>query len=371
MSEEQRDSTSETIEKKSLRPALIVSERIIYDYSILLKYLLVGLADESIPVALVCRPGCDVDSVVSPAVEIVRHPVFDLPLMGRQNRRLLFERLANFKPTILHCLGESKAALTKQLAQQLDLPYVLTVNSLQKRWGRLSISSRRCAKIIVPAKSVAANFAKVYPRFAERVEQINMGTFVEETSRCFREPGRLASMVTAHPLDNVDDFESLFGAVRHLAIDGYEFMLVAIGGGRAERQLRRLLAALGLLQIVIIVPRLTARRSILAAGDIFIQPQPRTAFDPLLLEAMSVGVAVAGCKGGVDDLIVDGQTGVRFNPNDELSIYNSLRRLFDRPEFARQLAQGAQQYLRENHSVSKMVADNLRTYCYAQQWYKR
>ena len=362
MGKERKASTLETAAKKTVRPALIVSERTVCEYSIFLHHLLVGLVDESIPVALVCPPGCDVDSIVPPSVEVVRHPAFNLPLLWHQNRKILIERLERFKPSVLHCLCESKSLLTRQLAQQLGLPYVLTANSLRKRFSQFFISLRSCAKVIVPAKSIAANLAKVYPRFAERIEQINIGTFVRETSGCFREPSRLASMVVAHPLDNIGDFEKLFGAVKNLEIDGYEFMLVLIGGGRAERQLWKLLGALGLLQIVISVPRLEPWRSVLAAGDIFVQPVADYSFNPLLLEAMSVGTAVAGCKGGVDDLIIEGKTAVTFDPDDELSIRGSLKRLFDRRELARQLARGAQEYLRENYSVSKMSAGILRTY---------
>jgi len=370
MSEEQRESAAAE-ERKLLRPALIASEHTLFEYSMFLKHLLVGLADESIPAALVCSPRCDVDSVISGAVEVIRYPTFNLPLMARQNRKILIEQLAKFKPSVLHCLCESKALLTRRLARQSDLPYVLTVNSLQKRFRPFSVSSRRLAKIIVPTVSIASGLAKVWPRFAERIEQINVGTFVAETAECFREPGQLASMVVAGPFRNSDDFENLFEAVRHLTIDGYEFMLVIMGGGRAERGLRKLLAALGLLQIAVIVPRLEPWRSILATGDIFIQPVAGTAFNPLLLEAMSVGAVVAGCKGGVDDLIIDGQTGVVFDGDDELSIKASLQRLLDRREWARQLAREAQRYLRENHSVSKMVAAILQTYRKAQEWMKR
>lgn len=371
MGEKQKDSTSETVKKKSVRPALIVSEKTVSEYSVSLGHLLVGLADESIAAALVCPAGCDVESVVSPSVEVIRHPAFELPVLWCQNRKMLIERLEKFKPTVLHCLCESKAALTRRLAHQLDLPYVLTVTSLPKRWGWFSVSPSSCAKIIVPAGSIAVNLARVYPRFSERIEQINMGTFVGEESVCFSEVGRLASMVTAFPLRNSGEFENLFGAVSHLAIEGYEFMLVVIGGGRAERQLRKLLAALGLSQIVTIVPRLAPWRSVVAAGDIFIQPVASTAFNPLLLEAMSVGAAVAACRGGVDDLIIDGKTAVVFDPDDELSIYGSLQRLFDRREWARQLAKGAQEYLRQNHTVSKMISATRQAYRNAEQWYSR
>ncbi|GAI57350.1 unnamed protein product, partial [marine sediment metagenome] len=173
-----------------------------------------------------------------------------------------------------------------------------------------------------------------------------------------------------HPLDNADDFENLFNAVRHLMIDGYEFMMIVSGGGRAEGQLRKLLAALGLLQTVTIVPRLRPWRSVLATGDIFIQPQPSSTFNILLLEAMSVGSAVAACQGGVDDLIIEGQTAVIFDPNDELSIVGVLQRLLDRRDFARKIAKSAQEYLRQNHTVSKMISATLATYHDAQQWLK-
>jgi glycosyltransferase involved in cell wall biosynthesis len=133
-------------------------------------------------------------------------------------------------------------------------------------------------------------------------------------------------------------------------------------------QLHKLLAALGLLQIVTVVPGLRPWHSVFAAGDIFVQPQPAFAFNPLMLEAMSVGSAVAACKGGVDDLIIENQTAVVFDPDDELSIKSALQGLFDRREFARKIARTAQQYLRENHTVSKMISAILQAYRDAERW---
>jgi hypothetical protein len=218
MSEEQKSFTSKPAEKKVFRPALIVSERTLYEYSIFLKHLVVGLADESVPAALVCRPDCDVDSVVSPTVEVIRHPVIDLPLLGPQNRKMLVGRLEKFGPTVLHCFSESKARLTRHLARELDLPYVLTVNSLQKRWRRLPISPRHCAKIMAPAKSIGADFSKSYPGLAGRIIQVNLGTFVEEAGQCSHEPGAFTSMVMTHPLNKANDYENLLNAVKHLDV---------------------------------------------------------------------------------------------------------------------------------------------------------
>ncbi len=353
---------SEVVKKKPLRVALIASEQTIREYSATLKLLLIGLADKSIPTVLICPPGCDSESMFTGSAEVIGHPAFDLLLSEHFNTKLLVQRLAKFEPTVLHCLCESKASLARQLAHRMDLPYVLSVNSIQGRLGQFPVSSKHCKRIIVPAKTIADSVAKTHQGFAERIEQINIGTFVTEASGCFTQPGRIPTMVTAHPFDNINDFENLFAVLRHLLIDGYEFMMVVAGDGRAERHLWKLLTALSLLQVVTMVPRLKPWRSVLAAGDIFIRPQPRLAFDPSLLEAMSVGAAVAGCKGGVDDLIVEDRTAVVFDPKDELSMLRCLQKLLGKREFARKIARNAQEHLRENHAADNMISATIRAY---------
>ncbi|MBN2456940.1 MAG: glycosyltransferase family 4 protein [Sedimentisphaerales bacterium] len=352
--------------KKSIRPVFVVSQRTISEFALFLRYLLIGLADESIRSVLVCPPKLDIEPLVYSSTEVIRDTVFALPGLWRQNNRVLIDRLRKFGPTVLHCLCESRALFTRQLAGQLGLPYVLTVNSLQKKRSELPISLSRCAKITAPAKSIAENIEKLYPGFDRRIEQINIGTFARKSTDCFSNPSRLRGIVTAMPRSDRYGFENLLGAVKNLAISGYEFMLVVIADGIAEKQLRSSLVRLGLLQIVTVIPASEPWRSVLEAGDIFVHYRPRDTFDVLLLEAMAVGTAVAACKGGVDDLVVDDATAVVFDANNELSIRSSLQRLFDRTELAKRLANCAQDYARENHTVSGMISAFLRIYSDAQ-----
>jgi glycosyltransferase involved in cell wall biosynthesis len=348
--------------KKSFKVALIASEYIATEYRNFLGHFLVGLSDQSIPIALACPQQSDLDSLVLGTAEIIRYSHLGLPLMEHINKRLLTESLAKFKPSILHCLTETHAAITRQLARRLDLPYVLTVNSLQERWSRLPVSHKRCAAIFVPTESIESNITSIYPRYADRVRQINIGTFTARTECCFAESSRMPSIVIAHPFNKAIEFDKLFSALRHLHINGHEFMIVIIGGGRAESELWKLLAALDLLPMVTFVPRTIPKRPVLAAGDIFIRPRPSSTFDPFLLEAMSVGTAIAGCKGGVDDLIIEDVTAVVFNPDDELSIVDALQKLLSKPEAARKIAKKTQQYLRKNHSVSDMISSTVQIY---------
>lgn len=356
------DSLSKTTNPKSIRPVLIASENTAEDYSLFLEHLLTGLADESIPTTLVCPPSCDMDSVASPTAKVIRYPFYNLPFLWHQNKKRLIEEIDKFKPTVLHCLCETNARLTRRIARHLDLPYILSVNSLQKRSSRLSISSKRLTKIIVPTQSIAANMAEIYPQFEDRIEQINIGTFVKETNHCFCEPNQLASMVSIGLSSDKGSLENLLGAIRHLVIGGYEFILAIIDDGQPEKEIRKLLLEMGISQNVIIVPKLKPWHSVLAAGDVFILPIASNAFNPLLLEAMSAGVAVAACKGGVDDLIIENQTAVVFDNKDELSIVACLQRLLDARDFSRKLASQAQNYLRENHTVSNMITSLLQNY---------
>jgi glycosyltransferase involved in cell wall biosynthesis len=155
-----------------------------------------------------------------------------------------------------------------------------------------------------------------------------------------------------------------------MILNNYEFMALVMGGGRDEGKLRELIAALDLLNTVAIIPMIRPYRSVFAAGDIFIQPRPNWAFNPFLLEAMAAGAAVAGCKGGVDDLIVEDKTAAVFNPDDEMSIVAVLTKLLARREFAREIANAGQDHIRQNHSVSNMIVSTVETYRKVSQPYE-
>ncbi len=197
--------------------------------------MLVGLSDESVPVTLVCPPSVDIDSLISPTVEIIRYPALELPFMGWRNKTILVESLKKFKPSVLHCLCETQAELARYVSRELELPYVLTVNSLHERFRRLSISASRLAAVTVPAETIAADLAERYRQFADKIELVNVGTFTAETISCFHDTSRLTSIVAAGPAFNTaQELEIFLRAVKRLVIEQYEFMLIIVGGKRGN-----------------------------------------------------------------------------------------------------------------------------------------
>lgn len=346
----------------AIRPMLILDADALRRNSIFIEHFFVALTAESIQTAIICPPDCDTSAILSPTIDVITHPACQIPLLlWRFNRDRLMERVEKFAPTVLHCISREKIPMTRRIARTFKVPYLLSMRGIDK-FHTADVADPLCAGIVVPCASIRDHVAKTYPTLAASIEQIETGAFVEDTCACFAKPQRLPTMVVVRPLNHAKDFEPLLYALKHLAVDGQEFVAAIIGSGKAESQVRKMVREMGLSQIVNIVPDFNLLRAIFAESDIYIQPQPLGAFSVPLLEAMSVGMAVAGCKGGVDDLLIEDRTAVLFNPDDHLSIYATLQQLLDDRTGAQQLACSAQSYLRQHHRVSKMMAGLIEAY---------
>ena len=371
MNQEPDNEQSDGRSRARLRLALIAGEDTFLYYKPYLNRLLLGLGDESVSVVLVCPPEVNVESIMFGNPEVIRYPVLPFSFLAHYDLKILTEQLLKFKPYVLHCLSDKLAALARHLSKRLNVPYVLTINSLQKRMSYVSVSSKRLASIIVPCESIAQNVSEHYPGFSERIRLIKIGTFVTNSALCFSRPERVASIITSSGFQERADLTMLFAALKHLAVEDYEFVIAVITGDDSEGQLRKMISSLGLSQIVIIVPKLAPWRELLTAADIFVNPSVDSHFNISVLEAMSIGAGVVGCKGGVDDLIIKGETAFVFEQTDEFGIYNCLKEVLNSREKTKKIAQQAQKFISRNFTVSGMVEETLKCYDDAVSWYKK
>ncbi len=76
-----------------------------------------------------------------------------------------------------------------------------------------------------------------------------------------------------------------------------------------------------------------------AAADAFIFPGANETFGNVVLEAMASGLPVVAARsGGVLDFVIDGASGLLFDPEDQSSLVEAARALVTKADLARQLA---------------------------------
>ncbi|MFH1613923.1 MAG: glycosyltransferase family 4 protein [Planctomycetota bacterium] len=369
MADAQTDTKTAVQKNDPVRPAIILDSATLRTSTIFLEHFLAGMTTQAYVPVVVCPPDADTSCIPSPPASIIYYPAIKLPLLWTAyNRKRLFDDLLKQKPTILHCIGTTHVNLTAKLAQRMDLPYLLMIESLPKSFIPFSVSPARCAAILSPVARTVTALRKKFPALAERVSHLRLGTFIEDTCACFESLSRIPGIVMAGPLISAADFEQVLKAVKHLAIEANEFVLAVIGSGPAQSQIRKIVKTLGLTHIVSMLDNVRSIRSVFAGADIFIQPGPIRTFNACLLEAMSVGMAIAANRNVEDELLIDDLTVVRFDCDDELSIYAALQKLLNQREFARNLALNSQAELRKAHTVTQMIDSIIRTYQKSQDW---
>ncbi|MFH0979957.1 MAG: glycosyltransferase [Planctomycetota bacterium] len=97
--------------------------------------------------------------------------------------------------------------------------------------------------------------------------------------------------------------------------------------------------------------------------DFCILPSRREGFGLAILEAAALGkpsgaTRVTGCV----DAMVDGQTGLLFEPNDLGALTAAMARLADDPALRAQLGAAAYRRVREHFDSTRLVEEHLRLY---------
>ena len=336
------------------RPIIIADGKCVKENFGLLRHIFFGLAAAETNAMLVVSGKVGVDLNFLQGVEIVDCPALKLPFVRKHNYTRLIERLKKFNPTVIHCFGIKMTRLARTIATDLDLPCIV---SLQDMFGCKKTIRKADGfdAIIVPGQSAADMVMQIRPRISHLVNVVPIGTFVDESCACFDEPGRLASMILVDELDSMKRFEPLLCALRHLAVDGYEFLMVLMGDGKARRDIVDFIRGVGLGLKINVTNEIRPLRNVLQGADVYVQLRSAGDHSPALIEAASAGLAVAACKSDMGKFLKVGQTALFFDSADELTIYSTLQKLLDDRMLARNIAGSIQDYLRTNNTVSDMV----------------
>jgi len=375
-----------------LRVVLLADDQALHCYGPVLRRLAVGLLDEvadltlmslgtskllnyvpSPPVRLIteAKPGYEKPArlaAISRQVSVPA-PMFNLIDKLRPQRRVarFAAALAKYRPTLLHALSERQARLASHLSQQMAVPYVISVLSMDH--ATLNLCPGHCRAILPCNSALARRIRRRQPQLARRVRLLPIGTHVTNDPVCFDHGRSAVNIFCCGPWEYHCGLADLINAVKRLTLNGHPLHLTLSGQGSAEHDLRRQVARLRMHSTVHFVPPVEALiraneayKAVLREVDIFVQPWPLRIWRPELLESMSVGNAVVVADGYNNDLVINNKTALTVPFQDEHALVATLERLLKDPTYARALAKRAQQYLRKHFLASRMIARLGRIY---------
>jgi glycosyltransferase involved in cell wall biosynthesis len=105
------------------------------------------------------------------------------------------------------------------------------------------------------------------------------------------------------------------------------------------------------------MPGLLQKHDVLVLPSIWAEP-----FSRAILEGMISGlVVVAARTGGTPEIIIDGENGLLFEPNDLEDLAKKIAHLMDDPESCDQMSHAARQTILERFTMTKMM-DEIESY---------
>ena len=157
-------------------------------------------------------------------------------------------------------------------------------------------------------------------------------------------------------LTDIKGHEHLIEAVALLKQDVPSLHLVIVGSGDRQEALLQLAESLDLRDAVHLLGHRDDVDICLAGMDLFVLPSLNEGMGRALIEAMAAGLPVIASRvGGIPAVIDHERTGLLVSPGDAGALAGALRRLLDRPEWARQLGIAASRSVDSRYGSLSMV----------------
>ena len=323
--------------------------------------LCVGLVDEAVRTTVVGPSSSRIGSLEIGPVRVETYTPLTWWRRSREMVRLI-DRLSGDPPDVVHALSGGSAWLAAQLAGALDVPLIASATGRDELNEETDPIFRSAATIVAVSDPIRTEALQRLERSDEDVVRVRWGQTCTDEPSCFLDEGKHATLVAISPLVADSGLEHMIDAVGELGRRNHPAILFVLGAGPAESQLRRRVTGLGLNERVTFAGPVREWSSVLQGADVFVLPAPQHRLSIHPIAAMAAGVVVVAADGGDHDCLIDGQTARIYHPpSTELLAAVLAEALSDR-HGSRRLAASAQDYVRQNHRVSAMVAETMHLY---------
>lgn len=279
-------------------------------------------------------------------------------------RRLLRER----RPDILHTHLYHANLYGRLATRGLGVPVVCSVHSIYSRLKlhRLLLNrllSPITAAVIAVSPQVWEDIRRYDGISPERLHLLPNGVDLQALDvPVSREEAQTRLEVDGFVVGAVGRLEEekghayLLEALRLLAEELPELVLVLAGEGRRREALRRQAADLGLEGRVRFLGWRRDVPLVLRALDLYVQPSLWEGLSLALLQAMGAGLPVVATQvGGFEQVITSGVNGVLVPPRDAAGLAAAIRELYYAPEARARLAEAARRTVVEHYSQEAML----------------
>lgn len=140
---------------------------------------------------------------------------------------------------------------------------------------------------------------------------------------------------------------------------------IVIGDGLYRQELERLTVELNIAQHVDFLGQKSHHETMryMAACDVFVLPSWDEAFGIVYIEAMANGKPVIGCEGeGIEDFVVDSETGFLVKPRDIEDLVNTLDDLLVHPQKGIEAGKRGNEHILENYTWEMNAQKTIRLY---------
>lgn len=278
----------------------------------------------------------------------VSHAFFKLLQVIKEERpNVVFSALSHLNMVVALCMP-FVAKDIRFIARETNIP------SLNNRQNKLTwlfnILHRRLypryAQIICQSRDMRDDLRQNY-RIPERrlciinnpVEIANNRSLAHSSEKLF--DTTKINLLAAGKLKYQKGFDLLLDAIAELNDD--RFHLTILGKGELETALKKQAEALGIAQQIDFAGEVQNPFPYLQQADIFILSSRFEGFPNVVLEALSVGTPVIAfnCKGGIDEIVIDGVNGILVQNGDSDALRQAIadyRRCLELPDVAASVA---------------------------------
>jgi N-acetyl-alpha-D-glucosaminyl L-malate synthase BshA len=161
------------------------------------------------------------------------------------------------------------------------------------------------------------------------------------------------------PVKNVNRVVEVFARVRAER----DCRLAMVGDGPEVQPARRLAEELGVAADVHFLGNQDSTEELLAMCDVLLLPSETESFGLVALEAMSCAVpVVASRRGGLPEVVRDGETGLLFEPDDVDGMSAAVSGLLANPDRAHAMGETARELAREQFCISCVIGQYIDLY---------